>query len=427
MNFLKLLFVCLPGLFLWEPSAVAGDWYASPTGKPDGDGSRDHPWDLITALEARTKVQPGDTLWLLAGTYRHPNRANATLGYAFALAGTADQPIVIRPEPNQRVTLDGGLHTSADPEPKHLRIQGLEILAEENLTNERSTTIPGSHPDRGRPWGGVTLKSGFDLKIINCVIRAGSNGIGFWRAVGGESEIYGNIIFDNGWIGPDRRHGHGLYTQNASGSYKIVRDNLFLDNYARCVQAYGSSKTKVEKYRFEGNYFGDRKKVGNVLFGGTNPVCGNRDALFDGNLFYQATLRIGYNCGAHDVRVSNSTFIRGGWQKHPESTGVETEKLVIWRREHPNDPAPEEIVFLRPNRYDPNRANLVILQPTRKAKSIDVDLKSFLRSGDRFRLQDARNFFGEPVLAGKFNGAPVAVPMNGEEEAAFVIFVERAF
>ena len=404
----------------------AADRYASPTGTPDGDGTRDQPWDLTTALNAHDKIGPGDTLWLLAGTYRHPDRSNGSQGYAFSLAGAPDKPVTIRPEAGQRVTLDGGLHTAADPEPKHVEIHGLEILASENLIDgERRSDIAGSHPDRGVPWGGVTLKNGHDLKLINCVIHASSNGVGFWRTVGGESEIYGNIIFDNGWVGPDRSHGHGLYTQNTGESYKHVRDNLIIDNYARCVQAYGSSRTEVKQYRFEGNYFGDRRKVSNVLFGGTSPDCGNRDAHFVSNLHYQATLRVGYNCGAHDVLLKNSTFIRGGWQAHPDSTGVRTEQLTLWRTEHPNHPAPEDITFLRPNLHDPGRANLVIIQPGRSERMFDADLSGFLRKGDSFRIQNARDFFGEAVVKATYQGGTIAIPMRGFEEAAFVILVEE--
>lgn len=410
--------------------SAAADWYASPNGTVEGQGSREQPWDLTTALQANPTIQPGDTLWLLAGTYRHPDRTNATQGYAFSLTGAEDNPIVVRPELRQRVTLDGGLQTSADPPPKHVQIRGLEIMVAENLldgdgASERRSDIPGSHPDRGVPWGGVTLKSGHDLKLINCVIHSSSNGVGFWRTVDGDSEIYGNIIYDNGWAGPDRRHGHGLYTQNTDESFKHVRDNLIIDNYARCVQAYGSGDTKVEKYIFEGNFFGDRRRVSNVLFGGTGPECGNRDARFANNLHYQATLQVGYNCGAHDVMLRDSVFIRGGWRAHPESSGIETEALTIWRAEKAGEPLPDDIVFLRPNRYDPDRANLVLIQPGRSAESIAADLAKFLRPGDRFVVQDARDFYGEPVLSAGYDGGPVAVPMAGREEAAFVILVER--
>src|SRR5258705_10764463 len=50
-----------------------GGYYASPSGSSGGDGSQQGPWDLRTALAGGNgKVQPGDTVWLRAGTYKGP-------------------------------------------------------------------------------------------------------------------------------------------------------------------------------------------------------------------------------------------------------------------------------------------------------------------------------------------------------------------
>src|SRR6478752_9156304 len=51
-------------------------FYVSPDGSPNGDGSLNNPWDLQTALNQPQSVAPGDVLNLLKGTYRTADGAN---------------------------------------------------------------------------------------------------------------------------------------------------------------------------------------------------------------------------------------------------------------------------------------------------------------------------------------------------------------
>ena len=114
-------------------NAAAADWFVTPEGTPDGAGSSESPWDLETALTADDRVGPGDTVWIAPGSYRHPDRGHNARGFGFSLSGSPQEPVIIRNADGGRVTLDGGLQTSADPVPRHVRIMGLEILASENL------------------------------------------------------------------------------------------------------------------------------------------------------------------------------------------------------------------------------------------------------------------------------------------------------
>ena len=47
------------------------DIYVSPTGKKSGDGSKEKPYDFVTAT---TKVEPGTNIILAAGTYKFGER-----------------------------------------------------------------------------------------------------------------------------------------------------------------------------------------------------------------------------------------------------------------------------------------------------------------------------------------------------------------
>jgi hypothetical protein len=52
-----------------------------------------------------------------------------------------------------------------------------------------------------------------------------------------------------------------------------------------------------------------------------------------------------------------------------------------------------------------------------------VAVDKFLKPGEKFRLMDPRNFYGEPVLKGVCAGAAVELPVKGEF-AAYVLMKE---
>ncbi|MEZ4272605.1 MAG: hypothetical protein R3C68_14600 [Myxococcota bacterium] len=94
------------------PTAQAGTcdeqtlngFFVAPDGSTGGDGTRDRPWDLKTALEHPSAVKPGDTIWLEGGTYKgHITNSRGLISF---LKGTADKPIIVRAVPGQRVTID---------------------------------------------------------------------------------------------------------------------------------------------------------------------------------------------------------------------------------------------------------------------------------------------------------------------------------
>jgi hypothetical protein len=68
-------------------------------------------------------------------------------------------------------------------------------------------------------------------------------------------------------------------------------------------------------------------------------------------------------------------------------------------------------VFVRPNKYEPGRANILIYNWD-KAPSVPVDLKGVLKEGQRFRVVNARNFYGATVASGTYQGTPVSIPMS---------------
>ncbi len=73
----------------------------------------------------------------------------------------------------------------------------------------------------------------------------------FWTQAT-DSEIYGNLIYYNGWDSPDRSHGHGIYTQNRTGTKRVV-DNIFFQHFSQGYQTYGSATAFLDNFCLEGN------------------------------------------------------------------------------------------------------------------------------------------------------------------------------
>ena len=210
----------LCGLVLIAASAYssAAEFHVAPHGTAAGKGSAENPWDLATGLSARAALKPGDVLWLHAGLYRG--------GFKSELVGSPDSPIVVRCRPGERVTIDTrprdrGDHGSFLLTGADTTYRDFEVTCSDP---QRVTTIPGSWPEDIRR-GSIDVR-GSRLSLINLVVHELGCGFGFWSE-GEGGEISGCLIYNNGWQGPDRAHGHGIYAQNARGT-KQIADNVVI-------------------------------------------------------------------------------------------------------------------------------------------------------------------------------------------------------
>ena len=69
--------------------------------------------------------------------------------------------------------------------------------------------------------------------------------------------------------------------------------------------------------------------------------------------------------------------------------------------------------YVRPNAYEPGRANIVIFNWAMQG-SVQVDLSaSGIKVGDHYVIRDAQNWYGGAVTAGTYSGGPVTIPMTG--------------
>jgi len=265
-----------------------------------------------------------------------------------------------------------------------------------------------------RPWGGLNVNCGAGCKYINLVIHDNCQGVSFWSGAT-DSELYGCLIYDNGWAGTDRGHGHAIYTQNRTG-VKTIADCIMTGGYGYTLHAYGSSRADVDNYQVEGNIC---YNAGEFLIGGGKPSHNIR--VLD-NTLYGVNMRLGYNAPYNeDCELRHNRIVNGRLTINEYRKVVNEGNLVVGKEDAR---PPGTRVILRPNRYDPRRAHLALFNWDRQP-AVAVDLSSWLKRGQRYRLLDPRDFYGKPVHAGTSNGRPIQVPMEGEF-AAFVLMKDAA-
>ena len=400
-------------LVLWTccgAAALAGDLHVAADGKPDGDGTEAKPLDLATAVGAAERVKPGDTVWLRGGTYRHAVREGDGAAYDVTLRGSAGQPVVIRPRTGERVTIDGTLRV-IDPS-DFVWIRDLELTVSEP---RKEVKQPGSWPsDLGRPHGGLEVRGGEGGKYINLVIHGAAGGISLWTPAT-NAEVYGCLVYDNGWQGPDRHHGHAIYTQNKDGTKTISNNIMFArrdkTDGSYSLHAYGSPRASVDNFVVEDNVFSG----GPALLGGEG-VSRNNKILRN---FADTNIMAGYTWSeaAVDYEVRDNVVVNGAMVYNNCSNLKESGNLEV-RDANSKRPADERVVLL-PNKYDENRAHLVVLNWPKRDK-VSARVAPFVKSGERYRVMLPTNFYGKPVVEGTCEGETITVP-TPKDLNAFVL------
>lgn len=456
------LLVILAALAHW---VSAKEWFVAPDGTAGGDGTRERPWSLEAALKPHPMIGPMDTVWVRKGVYN-----GAFVG---RLKGVPGKPVVLRAYPGERVVLDGRGFSPGGG----LRIEGewawywgLEVT---NTDPHRTSTLPGSNHPQDRV-GGIHV-AGPNTKLINCIVHDGGVGIGLAVSVP-DVEVYGAVIYNNGWRAPDRTHGHSIYAQNEKGQ-KVIRETILFNPYSFNMHIYGSKRAFLNNFLLEGNVGFN----GRWLVGGEGPMKGitlrenllytrtvelryrnrrNEDLVLEGNYFAGVTSALGWD----RVEARGNTFVRPGqrgellelsfWKPDglaasifegntyyvvdrrqqvarigkvggPEVTDYPFEKwqseygfekrgrIVVVDKGVPSEPK----VFVRRNFYEPNRGHVVIFNWP-KLDVVEVDISAMNpQLGDRWVLRNVQNYF-EELLSGVYDGKPLRVRMTGWTAAA---------
>jgi hypothetical protein len=139
------------------------------------------------------------------------------------------------------------------------------------------------------------------------------------------------------------------------------------------------------------------------------------DIEWDRNTYY-AGARLSKNCDdeqhpfnfADTGSACGTTFTALRWDEWKSRTGWDASSILI--------PSPQDgiKVFIRPNDYDPGRANVAVYNWNLQA-AVDIDVSTVLKPGTEFELRNASDYFGKPVLAGTYGGGFLRVPMKSPE------------
>ncbi len=389
------------------------DWVVSSQGTPQATGTIDDPLDLVTALSSSGPVKPGDIVVLKEGTYS--GRFESTV------SGSQELPIVIKAEYGKRVTIDGRM--GSGEQTLYIRgawvvFSGLEIT---NSSSSRTDMVEGVRFDAP------------NSKLVNSVIHNNSQGIGFWQPAV-NSELYGNVIFNNGLQGETRGHGHGVYTQNQTG-VKQIRNNILFFGYGFGIHAY-TEGGHIEGFNFERNVW---FRTGASVAGSS--TLGESDGLLIGGL--QPVDRVVIRGNYSWVPVANARSVRFGWGGSIENEFIEirdnyfTGNAVtqgIWKdaiaennhfygaqigpqpQDFPDNHFSNELptyskVVLQHNSHDTNRIDIVIYN-WENNDSVLVNLGGSVLNKKTYRVHSVFDLWGEPVVHGTFTGDDIKIPMG---------------
>jgi len=404
--------------------------FIAPDGQTTNRGTEDSPWPLAEVLadSKRLFAQPGDTVTLLSGTYYWPDRS-FNRGFRWAVRGEPDGGRIDF-RARGRVIVDGGIFSDEKATPRHSRIFGVECLASENLDQTRKVDGEGSDTYRllKRPAGNIDLSVGHDLSVINCLIHHASSGIGLWKTVSGNSLIYGNVIYDNGWIANDRKHGHGLYAQNSSPDWKRILRNIFTRSYQQSAQIYGSDTADCHRFEFSENV---SYASGAVII---QPHKRSLDLKVNGNLHYDD--KFGYGIANFTNAQIRDNVCRGDFGVRRAGEDVLDGTLDIgnnlgwmpgWsvpRLDGKNVPIPNARAWVHVNEFDETRATVTI-HNYKNAPSIDLSFGDWVKPGDVVHLFDPTDLFGAPLDALEMaDGGRVTLLLDGPH-ACYVAIKEH--
>ena len=348
MNFGKKIIFLLPlFIFCLVGNTFSLTYYASTTGTNTNTGALNSPWNLQHALSVASGVSMGDTIIIQSGVYYGR--------YTSSLNGSVTSPIVVRGEDKFTTILNGTISESASSvltvNGSHTHFYDLQITA--NYT-QRISQMSGSGPSD------ITLVTGINIygigsKIINCIVHnVPGVAIGYWKTAL-DAELYGNIIFHNGWAGTDRGHGHAFYTQNDDGERpKFITNNFAFSQFGNNVDIYVTNPKNKGIHVLDNVCFNtgapiqsNKERKYNFIAGGVNNATSDlvvkrniffRDSTDNGTLGSCQNVKLGYsfpdsnvvfddnhvfgNCNLtvrpwYDLKFTNNTIFR--W--NPSSSG----------------------------------------------------------------------------------------------------------
>lgn len=449
-------------------------YYAAPAGTSAGDGSRARPWDIQTALMgAGGRIQPGDTLWLRGGRY---------VGhFESTLTGTEAAPIIVRQYPGERATLDNPdvapghsprfRHTYVGPAHVTLKVSG-------QWAWYWGFEVIHSNPQRDVARTDGVYPSAPNNRFINLVIHDNALGMSFSNE-SRNSEVYGCVIYNNGYSDIDRTHGHGIYAKNDGRYQKLIRDNVVFNQFRNGIQVYTDAGTgQLRNLLLDGNVWfnngsltGNKAPDGNILVGGrevADQITVQHNMTYFSPSIDARNVRIGYTNALQNgsVTVQDNYFVGGGtvlwfgsWSRatvtgnlfsgakrivdlsRPDAgqswggnTHLHAPDASAWSyvgrsytfgdwQQATGLGATDQALAAAPTKprvfVRPNVYEpgraTIIVYNWTRQSTVPADVSGVLNTGDHFEVHNVQDFYGTPVLSGIYTGGPVNLPMAGVE------------
>lgn len=395
-------------------------------------------WMITNSTGLRTNlvnanIAAGDTLWLTSGTY--------TGHYTCTIKGTPSSPIVVRNYQKGRVIIDAyDLETSAYDAitvngGSNVWFWGLEIM---NHNTNRVSSQSGPFPTDVPYNYAYTILNSDGIRIINNVIHDNPAALGLWNGAS-NTVAYGNLIYQVGWLGSDRAHAHGIYSQNL-GTMRRLENNLILFPAYAGLQVYGTGDTS-KNHEIRGNAMVmagclfTNKAGQNIILGGLNDegsninyvanqtyhvfgvgdpgtsdswfgeTAGLKNCLIGTN--YDAGVTSLWNIDA-SVQVLSNKF-------YGTSSGIVTANypVNVWRTANPTSGTE---VFVTTNAYEVGRGHIVVYNWASNA-TVSADISSLrLAINQSYELHNAFNFYTN-YTTNTYTGASISLAMSNRPNA----------
>jgi hypothetical protein len=455
------------------PAALrANDFYVAPNGTPAGPGTMAQPFDLRTALLGLV-AHPGDTFWLTNGTY--------SLGHVDTkIQGTAARPITLRSLPGQLARVDGSVSFFESAGYVILRNLEMYSSSTNRVSTQTNagfnptdiSLIPGIASyvpnmsfinlivhDQTRHGFYISQEASNNL-IYGCIVynngwRSPDNAEGHGIYVQGKNGgrmVWDNIVFNNAGVDMhiyenDSNHvflagitlvGNLAFNAGAIQNVRAYRDwivgveppaisadDILLEENMGYFHASPAQDNQVQIGRLGvngfvtvmNNYFPPGLQLNNwalaavsgnlVAAQSTNFAVSLNQAQVATSGFWNGNT-YGVSASSNGFRNNTNALTFAAWQA---STGFDQSSTCGTFNLTGNK------VFVRPNQYEPGRANIVVYNWDNLG-TVAVDVSSALTPGTPYEIRNAQNYFAGPVLSGVYDGDPLHLPMTGLTVAA---------
>lgn len=411
-------------------------------------GSFASPMGLSNAI--KLGVSPavaGDTIFVRGGTY--PGKYTVNLV-------SSGSPIIIRNYNNERAIIDVANETNdvLQVDGSGVWIWGLEI------TNSNTNR----YAVRGGGVGFNSSTPGASNKLINCIVHDTGNAI-FVSYQSTNAEVSGCVIYNNGYQGATRGHGHDIYVQNRDYNIsKLVHHNIGVNDFfvgmnvrssfetvnmilrKNVIANSGSTSTNgfyanfhtegdpmVDQIVFDGNFSYYPSQQYGITFqslstNGTISVSNNVWANSYSQIFNWTNVIFNNNTQSVnlDIRADNTNYTTADFNQYwnvvlsvPVSYNLSNYTLANWRAVFGNDSNGTSTasspsanwVYVMSNPYESGRANVVIYNWLTN-DNISVDLSGVLHTGSRYEIRHVPNYGDAALRVDNYAGGAVSFPMT---------------